>query len=318
MTFHINNQGEPGLCRAQISCPFGDFETQHYLSKDEARAAYEGAMSGKSINRVLSKALDAKNDLKKFLEKKKKKAGKIKFDPLPEVGKGFYLSAETFSGIKPGDDVLGGELKSVGRVSRGKQTFEVMYQDETVKRFRVPVGDDGLEPEKVWMNSADPEAATARKMAVSERNAAVAAEVVLPDVRRKTWKYFPPLSYTYKDETGAEAYLYWNPRDMGATYARRYLNDVKKAKKSGLANPHAFALKRLEAGIPEKGTNIWGGQKYEDQGQRRAALLVAAIGTQNDAYQPDHLDKIMIREMFPKGERPYIDYSFKDLDLKTF
>lgn len=39
--FHINRAGNPGSCRAQPgNCPFGD-ESYHYLSSDDARAAYE-------------------------------------------------------------------------------------------------------------------------------------------------------------------------------------------------------------------------------------------------------------------------------------
>lgn len=39
--YHINAKGEPGLCKARTSCPFGDFKTEHYSSADEAREAYE-------------------------------------------------------------------------------------------------------------------------------------------------------------------------------------------------------------------------------------------------------------------------------------
>jgi hypothetical protein len=39
--YHINKQGNPGICKAEIDCPFGDLETAHYASKNAARAAYE-------------------------------------------------------------------------------------------------------------------------------------------------------------------------------------------------------------------------------------------------------------------------------------
>jgi len=39
--FHINNNGTAGKCSAQISCPFGDLEEQHWDTAAEARAAYE-------------------------------------------------------------------------------------------------------------------------------------------------------------------------------------------------------------------------------------------------------------------------------------
>ena len=37
----MNWKGEAGICRARKSCPFGDLETEHFATADEARAAYE-------------------------------------------------------------------------------------------------------------------------------------------------------------------------------------------------------------------------------------------------------------------------------------
>lgn len=39
--FHVNAKGEPGVCKALVSCPFGDLEADHYDSKEGARKAYE-------------------------------------------------------------------------------------------------------------------------------------------------------------------------------------------------------------------------------------------------------------------------------------
>lgn len=48
--YHINPKtGNPGVCRAKRSCPFGDLETEHYDSKEAAAAAYEKAMSGSQL-----------------------------------------------------------------------------------------------------------------------------------------------------------------------------------------------------------------------------------------------------------------------------
>jgi len=39
--FHINPKtGNPGICRAKKTCPFGDLETDHYSSKEEAQNKY--------------------------------------------------------------------------------------------------------------------------------------------------------------------------------------------------------------------------------------------------------------------------------------
>lgn len=40
--YHLNPKtGEPGRCRAMVSCPFGDLDSGHFPSAAAARAAYE-------------------------------------------------------------------------------------------------------------------------------------------------------------------------------------------------------------------------------------------------------------------------------------
>jgi hypothetical protein len=44
--YHINPKtGNPGKCTAKRSCPFGDIDSDHYDSREEAQAAYEKQMS---------------------------------------------------------------------------------------------------------------------------------------------------------------------------------------------------------------------------------------------------------------------------------
>ena len=38
--YHINSKGEPGVCKAQQACPFGD-ASEHYDSPEAAREAFE-------------------------------------------------------------------------------------------------------------------------------------------------------------------------------------------------------------------------------------------------------------------------------------
>lgn len=48
--FHINDKtGEPGPCRAKKECPFGDLQTEHFDSKDEARRGYEQKMQAQTV-----------------------------------------------------------------------------------------------------------------------------------------------------------------------------------------------------------------------------------------------------------------------------
>ena len=39
--YHLNFKGEASICRAKKNCPFGDLDTEHYSSPEEARKAYE-------------------------------------------------------------------------------------------------------------------------------------------------------------------------------------------------------------------------------------------------------------------------------------
>lgn len=53
--YHINNKGEPGICRAGVNasgslrgCPFGSTD-EHYTNPNDARAAFEAQMSGETL-----------------------------------------------------------------------------------------------------------------------------------------------------------------------------------------------------------------------------------------------------------------------------
>lgn len=46
--YHVNSQGEPGACSAEIQCPFGG-DQQHYSSPANARQAFELSMAGETI-----------------------------------------------------------------------------------------------------------------------------------------------------------------------------------------------------------------------------------------------------------------------------
>lgn len=52
--FHVNAEGNPGKCSAEISCPFGG-ESEHYATQDAAREAYEKKMSSEAVPAASSK-----------------------------------------------------------------------------------------------------------------------------------------------------------------------------------------------------------------------------------------------------------------------
>lgn len=57
--YHINsNTGNPGLCKATKSCPFGDLTKDHYETKQAAQQAFE-----KQMNTALPKSLKQHNNI---------------------------------------------------------------------------------------------------------------------------------------------------------------------------------------------------------------------------------------------------------------
>lgn len=50
--YHVNGKGEPGLCKAQFSCPFGGIQ-DHYDSPEVARAAFEVSMTTEDSSQVV-------------------------------------------------------------------------------------------------------------------------------------------------------------------------------------------------------------------------------------------------------------------------
>lgn len=45
MQYHLNDRGEAKPCKAMVRCPFGDLDSDHYVSAEAARAAYEAKMA---------------------------------------------------------------------------------------------------------------------------------------------------------------------------------------------------------------------------------------------------------------------------------
>lgn len=62
--FHINPKtGNPGICKAKVTCPYGDLEKDHFETKEEARVAFEKQAKDSALDawqkRVNPKAVDA-------------------------------------------------------------------------------------------------------------------------------------------------------------------------------------------------------------------------------------------------------------------
>lgn len=59
--YHINGEGNPGLCSAAVgNCPFGG-EANHYSSQANARKAFELSMASKELTKTTRKRLSSKD-----------------------------------------------------------------------------------------------------------------------------------------------------------------------------------------------------------------------------------------------------------------
>lgn len=68
--YHINESGNPGQCKAKVRCRFGDVETEHYASHEEARDAYEAKQEQEETKHVeTEKRLNSLNKLNARLVK---------------------------------------------------------------------------------------------------------------------------------------------------------------------------------------------------------------------------------------------------------
>lgn len=62
--FHINPEtGNPNKCEAMVRCPFGDLDSDHFDSKDDARRAYEKGEIEGTVPEVVKKAKSLEDQL---------------------------------------------------------------------------------------------------------------------------------------------------------------------------------------------------------------------------------------------------------------
>lgn len=61
--FHVNDEGNPGPCGANYNCPFGDMDSDHYSSPQEARNAYEVKMNNQMIETLTNRNAELENSI---------------------------------------------------------------------------------------------------------------------------------------------------------------------------------------------------------------------------------------------------------------
>ncbi len=95
--YHINPKtGNPGICHAVRKCPFGDIESEHYSTKEEARAVYEKLQSDIAVGYSAHRGV---REAQKALEE----AVGI---PYPELVRPFVDALEADGAASPGFSFL--------------------------------------------------------------------------------------------------------------------------------------------------------------------------------------------------------------------
>lgn len=212
MAYHINFKGEVGKCAADIACPFGDFETQHYTTAEQARRAYELSMEGKSVKQALSK--------------------KAYFEQRSEEEKRGY---EEWS-LKTEAEA---EERREQEKAEKKKTEE---REKWLKKMRPPktvlptLGEPGYHTrvgdELVWVPDAySPEILEAHEAAVRERSA--------EDFYHNHMKFPPRWVMRVADLTPPERNLYLR--------LRIFEKKAKEFEKSGIAYPYTRAVEMAAA-----------------------------------------------------------------------
>lgn len=223
-------------------------------------------------------------------------------------------------------DLWGGKLVRVRRDNANKVIIATIETNGQLTKAEIPMGEDGepLTEGMAWTNSLNTEEAATRAAQVREFNAKAASELILPDLKRSFTgtigrKILGESRFTVtgadpNDPEGVQNVL-WNPKLRMAEAARTYCDYVKDAEKAGSANPQQFAMERFKSQLAPK-YDVLGLDNRPYDGNLVAGNLLIKILEQDDEYKPSPYDRAILESSFDPGERPFLDYSFKDLGLK--
>lgn len=344
MPFHINDSGDVKRCSAKIHCPFGDFETQHYTTVEEGRAAYEAALAGKKFESGFETAVAASRAKEKVLNKLRSKT-KVK-PKVFTVEKGHLVNGAALEALEPGDPWLGGgyvyrnivthDNSSPSGYSRsvsyGSQRPASKYGDLTrydwesmpskivAATYTAHSDGRGNVPEGTWSNEADPELLGKAHRDALEATVEASSDVLLGSIERSFLRSGHTDIVGYyggKFSDGEKILVQWSPRKILISMGREYRSRVSDAKKSGIAHPHLFALEVMKKAYPVDLTESGYSYHTRGMGQRLAVETLEKLLKQNDAEKLEKYERLLVVNSWDKGKRPRLDYSFEELGLKS-
>lgn len=167
MSFHVNFSGEVGPCSAKTACPFGDLETDHFTTEEQAQKAYDEAMKGKNFTSFRKKEAHftaladedkaEKKERKAYLRRlKKMKTPKTLPPEAPQAG--HFEEITSIHQLRKGlvlDD--GKEILRVRTVKGEKLAYYRGKNSPPGAEAVLSQTDLDLAPLRRWKTSVDPE-----------------------------------------------------------------------------------------------------------------------------------------------------------------
>lgn len=317
--YHINVAGQVGECKAEIACPFGDLDTDHYTTREQAAAAYEASMKGKEVATfkkreahfaIVSeeqKALD-RAEAQYVASLRALKTPATKLPPKPETGHWTVLTSP--HQLRKGDVLPDGKIvSSVGwrRTSangdHGRPTgYDAVFYREPgaspnsrVKNIPVKDLDMGTEGMKMWRDEPHPDLVRAYEAVEHER--------VIEDSLLNFMQPRSRLSTMFSGNQTLKAY---------SAYLRAFKAQAETFKKSGINLPYTRALE-LAVKMPVRESDR--GNAAYNTAQASGRNIFKAVASQDRRYlQFEKWETI--QAMFPEGETPFIDKDFTKMAAK--
>lgn len=317
--YHINLAGQVGECKAEIACPFGDLDADHYTTREQAAAAYEASMKGKEVATfrkreahfaVVSeeqKALD-RAEAQYVAKLKALKTPTTKLPPKPEDGHWTVLTSP--HQLRKGDVLPDGKVvSSVGwrrtsaNADQGRPTgYDAVFYREPgasatsrVKNIPVSDVDMGTEGMKMWREEPHPDLVRAYE--------AVERERVIEDSLLNFMQPRSRLSTFFDGNNRLKAYT---------AYLRAFKAQAEKLKKSGINLPYTRALE-FATTMPQRESDR-GNSSYNTAQSSGRNIFLAVANQDRHHLQFERWENI--KEMFPDGEMPFMDRDFSKMALK--
>lgn len=322
--YHVNFQGNPGLCKAQVACPFGSAD-EHYSSEVEARTAYEASMQGEEVRVYRRKLIEEAHAKEARLEAKEARriepatqvptydydqvhaavlAQEMEKVPQPKYGRVPKLMGE----LEVGDTLNGEEILALDRRNSSPYIYFTTASGE--KRLRKQSEAPGHTKQSDVLNAneihtAQWEARRAADQAVADAKEAVRMAEAERTLEDSTLNDLPRSRSKLRDELAHAAQDFrWmaghRARTSSAarlsTAVRIYSSKVKDFKQNGVSHPHTRALEHLRQVVGRHREDVKGLETYV--GYRDVELLTAML-EKSSRFAPDREQRKALETLAP-------------------